>query len=1191
MKNKSHIMMVLAFLAAAGCTQAEMETPAEIAAAADGDILHARIESPSDPETKAYVAEDLRILWDEADPASVFKYITVNQKYTYQGEAGTNDGDFAKASSSSALGSPLDNIYAVYPYSSGITMSGDGTISHVQIPRTQSYREHSFGKDANVIVSATENDNLFFKNLCGFLRLRLYGDDVTVSKITLEGNNGEVISGSASVSVSPDRDPALSFDASDTYADIVLDCPGGIKLGTSAQTATDFWFVVPPTSFTKGFKVTVQAYGSSATFQKKASAPFTIERNGLKKMAALEVTPQMHYDIPEAVDLGLSVKWASFDIGATSGSFGHQFKWGETEQAASDYSYKWGMWDNQHYCLADLTKYCTVSEYGNNGFTDGKTKLDPEDDAATVLLGEGWRTPTEAEWRELFERTTSQAAGDGTLAIVFKSNVSGYTDRTISFSGPAYYMTSSLFTELPRFCYVAVPASRITAETMRNDRFYVRAVQGEEVHIPVTGVTLDKTSLQLPLNGNLSEVTATPVPAYASDGRITWTVADPSVATIEASGNTVYVTGTGLGETTLTATSADGGHTATCSVTVSYAQPETVDLGLSVKWASMNLGANTQTQAGAYFAWGETLSKSSYSWGNYRWCDGSGANTAMTKYCTMENAPGYDGLSTLSLEDDAAHAHLGDKWRMPTHLEWKELLENCTMESMRSGNTVYAYRFTSKKAGYTNKSIVIPVNGAFTNALGDASSITLWTSSLYYYQPAFAQTGAYTSASAPTSSRRMTGLPIRPVYGDPSIPTMAIRIGGYTSTTLAHGPTLALSVSTMPENATDKPTAFTWTSSDTGVATVSSSGKVTAVGNGDVTIWVQTADGGLSDRVDLKVTEPTATSIRFDKSSYSVKRGETIKLTPVILPAEAASLPVTWKSSNTSWATVDGEGNVTGKLVDKTVTITATVGSLSATCSVKVEAPDLVSFTLSPSPVTLFPFDKVKVTAVLNPSDAKITNEYWYIDADRIAGVGNGGDGWREINAFKAGTAVLRVVLNGNIERTVTINVLDPAPEAVDLGLSVMWGDRNFLAQNATDAGRYYTFPDATRYQSTESDVVEYYTDSDWRLPTKDEFQELIDNCTYAKVTQNGASGLRFTSKKNGKTLFLPNVGGYLDSKFYSPEDINCNYWSSSPLDTDSSISGRLKWFLPIQSDTPYTPITQPTEWSGYQFPIRPVKN
>ena len=57
MKNKSHIMMVLALLAAAGCTQAEMETPAEIAAAADGDILHARIESPSDPETKAYVAK------------------------------------------------------------------------------------------------------------------------------------------------------------------------------------------------------------------------------------------------------------------------------------------------------------------------------------------------------------------------------------------------------------------------------------------------------------------------------------------------------------------------------------------------------------------------------------------------------------------------------------------------------------------------------------------------------------------------------------------------------------------------------------------------------------------------------------------------------------------------------------------------------------------------------------------------------------------------------------------------------------------------------------------------------------------------------------------------------------------------------------------------------------------------------
>jgi hypothetical protein len=233
----------------------------------------------------------------------------------------------------------------------------------------------------------------------------------------------------------------------------------------------------------------------------------------------------------------------------------------------------------------------------------------------------------------------------------------------------------------------------------------------------------------------------------------------------------------------------------------------------------------------------------------------------------------------------------------------------------------------------------------------------------------------------------------------------------------------------------------------------------------------------------------------------------------------------------------------------------------------------------------MYPLDQVKVTAVLNPSDAEVTTEYWYIDADRIAGVGGGGDSWCYVNAFKPGSAVLRVVLNGNIERTVTINVQDPAPAAVDLGLSVKWGDRNLFAESATATGRYLGFKDALGYESTNSDAAEYFTDGRWRLPTKAECQELLDKCTYKTETLNGVTGLRFTSKSNDASNSLPDAGGYMGSTYYAPNAMGCFYWSKT---VESSNSYRLYWTT--ASHKPSISVLEAYLANDYKFVVRPVK-
>lgn len=102
----------------------------------------------------------------------------------------------------------------------------------------------------------------------------------------------------------------------------------------------------------------------------------------------------------EYVDLGLpsGLKWATCNVGATTPEeYGDYFAWGEVEpkETYSWSNYKYGTNYDQ------LTKYCNNSSYGKDGFTDTKTVLDPEDDAAIANWGGAWRMPTKAEQQEL----------------------------------------------------------------------------------------------------------------------------------------------------------------------------------------------------------------------------------------------------------------------------------------------------------------------------------------------------------------------------------------------------------------------------------------------------------------------------------------------------------------------------------------------------------------------------------------------------------------------------------------------------------------------------------------------------------------------------------------------------------------------------------------------------------------------
>ena len=131
---------------------------------------------------------------------------------------------------------------------------------------------------------------------------------------------------------------------------------------------------------------------------------------------------------------------------------------------------------------------------------------------------------------------------------------------------------------------------------------------------------------------------------------------------------------------------------------------EYVDLGLSVKWASCNVGAESPEGYGSYFAWGETEEMRESSSSTYKWNNGN--LFRHTKYCTDSGYGTVDNKTVLDPEDDVAHVKWGGSWRMPTKSEIKELINNCTW-SWSTQNDVYGY----KVIGSNGNSIFLPAAG------------------------------------------------------------------------------------------------------------------------------------------------------------------------------------------------------------------------------------------------------------------------------------------------------------------------------------------------------------------------------------------------------------------------------------------------------------------------------------------------
>lgn len=242
-------------------------------------------------KSRTYLEQAKYMRWHAEDEISAFLGNTLNQRYGFDGKTGANSGTFSAVSYQLGTGNKLDAITAVYPYTATTTMDDiTNTISYV-LPRTQNHVEgDSYGQGANPMVATTSSPSdtfLYFRNVCGYLKLQLYGENITVEAISVKGNNGEKLSGLSLITATYNEEPSVVMAETATEG-VVLKCGDGVLLSNNADEPTIFWVVLPPTTFENGFTISIKSnteLGDIKTTDKQQ----IISRNEVLTMPAFAV--------------------------------------------------------------------------------------------------------------------------------------------------------------------------------------------------------------------------------------------------------------------------------------------------------------------------------------------------------------------------------------------------------------------------------------------------------------------------------------------------------------------------------------------------------------------------------------------------------------------------------------------------------------------------------------------------------------------------------------------------------------------------------------------------------------------------------------------------------------------------------------------------------------------------------------
>ena len=698
--KKGFVFSLLAVLALAGCQTKELD----YAPQQESKHFTATIEDSFDGgDTRTYMDENGNVRWKQGDQVSIFAGDTVNEQYqvTDASDGKTAAGFNPVSGGGFVGGTDIDNNVAFYPYASTAEIAKSGSayvISDITLPATQNYAVASFGNGAfpmAAVTSNTDDMHLKFKNVLGGLKLQLKGT-ASIASISITGNRDEVLCGAAAVTVSNGSAPSINL-TDETAKTVTLDCGEGVQL--NAETATAFVIALPPMTMEGGFTVVVTDT-DGGTMEIKTTKTQTINRSSLLKMPAVvyEGTYSIDPNIPEnalpgvfSVGANKKVHFSRGNLQYTRGTTSSNGTWGFAEHqydivgdtdsnkyldTSSGSKVDLFCWSGNSYAYYGLST-ATASSYYDGHFLDWGSKIDND---------ETWRTLSADEWSYLIG-TSEERNGKNKNWV----NVNGINGLVLAPDD-----------------YVGTISDSYDAST------WAIAENDGLVFLPISGYRYQNYVDELTTRGNYWSSTTS--------------------SRYNQSASYLYISSSyGFGVSTRYR------RYAFCVRLVNdISSPKAIDLGLSVKWASCNVGARNPFGFGHYYAWGETkgyeeedlTNSRNYEYENsyikqvfrgdtYKYCTGSYPNYSMTKY--------YDGdnLTILQPEDDPATANWGNGWRTPTIEELEELLDpnNCswtwygptTNATGATGssefNGVIGFKVQSLKPGFTDNFIFLPASG------------------------------------------------------------------------------------------------------------------------------------------------------------------------------------------------------------------------------------------------------------------------------------------------------------------------------------------------------------------------------------------------------------------------------------------------------------------------------------------------
>ena len=251
--------------------------------------------------------------------------------------------------------------------------------------------------------------------------------------------------------------------------------------------------------------------------------------------------------------------------------------------------------------------------------------------------------------------------------------------------------------------------------------------------------------------------------------------------------------------------------------------------------------------------------------------------------------------------------------------------------------------------------------------------------------------------------------------------------------TVGHSSTLSATIA--PDNATNK--SISWTSSNTSVANVNSSGLVSAVAEGSAIITVTAEDGNKTSTcsVIVKSAVVPVIGVSLDKITAELTAGQTLQLTATIAPDNATNKNILWTSSNTSVANVNSSGLVSAVAEGSAIiTVTAEDGNKTSTCSVTVKSAvvPVIGVSLDKTTAELTAGQTLQLAATVTPDNATNKDVIWSSSNTSVATVNKVGI----VNAVASGSVIITVrTVDGEKTATcsITINAADVSVTGVSL--------------------------------------------------------------------------------------------------------------------------------------------------------------